>query len=359
MSGQTRTNLARLLPDGRLDTGFIGSALGAVVSIALSTDGKVLVTGPFTMLSGISRAVIGRLHPDGSTDLSFNPGAGSPVNSVSIQADGGILVAGGFAVLGGKSCSGLGLLNNPTPVTQSLAYDGTNLTWLRAGGSPEIQRATLESSNDNTNWSSLPTPARLADRWVLTNISLTINQTVRARGFLASAGYQSGSGWFLESLLSIGQTPPQIVSNDPAFGTHSNFFRFNIHALPGQVVVIEATTDFLFWTPIQTNLTTSIGTILFTDSQSSLFPRRYYRVRLYQGLLPGPTILSGSTLGIQGGLFGFDLAAVPGQSVIIETSSNLTTWTALTTNSITNLPFHFLDAVPANLPLRFYRVRIP
>ena len=117
-----------------------------------------------------------------------------------------------------------------------------------------------------------------------------------------------------------------MLVNDPSFGVRSNQFDFNVSAVPGQVVVIEASTDLANWVPIQTNLVTSLSLVMFTDSQAGLFPHRFYRVRLYQGPLPPPGI--GGNPGFQSGSFGFNLGGVAGQSVVVETSTNLLTWKA-------------------------------
>ena len=61
----------------------------------------------------------------------------------------------------------------------------------------------------------------------------------------------------------------------------------------GQVVVIEASTNFVNWLPLQTNLTTSLGQFIFADAESSRWPRRFYRARLYEGALPPPGIRVG------------------------------------------------------------------
>ena len=101
---------------------------------------------------------------------------------------------------------------------------------------------------------------------------------VRARGF-TTGGYYTGSGWFVESVARV-LAPPFILVNDPSFGVHSNQFDFNVSAVPGQVVVIETSTDLINWVPVQTNLVTILAPVMFTDSQAGLFPHRFYRIRL-------------------------------------------------------------------------------
>jgi len=96
----TLRNLARLDPDGGTDPLFdIGDGIdGGVLSIALQPDGKVLIGGWFTEYDGISRWNIARANADGSPDISFDPGTGanSGVNCVALQPDGKVLIAGMF-----------------------------------------------------------------------------------------------------------------------------------------------------------------------------------------------------------------------------------------------------------------------
>ena len=99
----TRNNIARLNPDGTLDTAFDPNASGQggeVAAIAVQADGKILVGGSFTTIGGATRNHIARLDPvTGSAD-SFNPSADGDVHAITVQADGKILVGGNFGDIG-------------------------------------------------------------------------------------------------------------------------------------------------------------------------------------------------------------------------------------------------------------------
>lgn len=97
MGGQTRYYIARLNPDGTLDTGFNPGDYDngnswVVNSLAVQADGKIVVGGYFDYMGGQWRENIARLNPDGSLDTTFNPGAGSRVYTLALQEDGKILV---------------------------------------------------------------------------------------------------------------------------------------------------------------------------------------------------------------------------------------------------------------------------
>ena len=95
----TRNRLARLNPDGTLDTAFDPNASGAVGPIAMQADGKILVGGDFNganSMSGQTRNYIARL--DATTGLadSFDSNANFQVRAIAVQPDGKILVGGAF-----------------------------------------------------------------------------------------------------------------------------------------------------------------------------------------------------------------------------------------------------------------------
>jgi uncharacterized delta-60 repeat protein len=108
-SGTTR--LARVNPDGSTDTSFdsyIGSN-NVVNSIALQSNGKILIAGGFTQYGGIGRMRVARLNSNGTLDATFNPNAGANyvARAVAIQNDGKIIVGGDFNTFGGYNRSGV------------------------------------------------------------------------------------------------------------------------------------------------------------------------------------------------------------------------------------------------------------
>jgi hypothetical protein len=56
--------------------------------------------------------------------------------------------------------------------------------------------------------------------------------------------------------------------------------------------------------------------------------------------------------------FGFNLSGMAGQTVVIEASTNLTSWMPLLTNSLQTGCFNFNDCDSTNTAQRFYRVRL-
>ncbi len=126
INGVSREGLARLNPDGSLDTTFdIGTGFNdAVNSIALQSNGKLIVVGDFTTYNGATQNKIVRLNTDGTVDTSFSSGNGpgrySPssnstfirdIETVSLQSDGKIIIGGNFNRYNGGIISKVARLN--------------------------------------------------------------------------------------------------------------------------------------------------------------------------------------------------------------------------------------------------------
>jgi uncharacterized delta-60 repeat protein len=114
VNGVARNYIARLNSDGSLDTGFNPSANDGVYSMALQADGKLLIGGGFYTVNGVARNRIARLNSDGSLDTSFNPGTGanSSVYAVVIQQDGKVVIGGYFTSVSGVGRKNIARLNS-------------------------------------------------------------------------------------------------------------------------------------------------------------------------------------------------------------------------------------------------------
>ncbi len=281
------------------------------------------------------------------------------MSSLAVQADDKILVGGWFTTLGGQTHNCLGRLNATDPATSSLSRDGSTITWLRGGTSPEAWRTTFDWSSDGLVWIPLGDGIRIAGGWQQTNALVPPNAAIRARGFV-TGGECNGSGWFVETAIGVSPpTPPVILSSDSAFGFRTNAFGFTVRGLPGQAIVIEASTNFVTWIPVQTNLVTDLAQFVFRDSHAGAYPHRFYRARVHDGLLPPPAIqTSAGSFVFQRAGFGFAWSAIPGQTVVIEGATNLLDWQPLGTNQVGTGPLSFMDPGATNLPARFYRLRL-
>ncbi len=100
IGGQTRNHIVRLDPNTGLADSFDPNASSLVNSIAVQTDGKILVGGTFigaNSIGGQTRNRIARLDPTTGLADSFDPNADNAVNAIAVQADGKILAGGLFS----------------------------------------------------------------------------------------------------------------------------------------------------------------------------------------------------------------------------------------------------------------------
>ncbi len=118
--------VVRLNANGSLDTSFdpgrgprgnSNVALGLIFSVGLQADGNLLIGGIFDHVDNVARNNIARLNPDGSldsnfaTDIGLDPVRGGSVSSLIEQSDGKILVGGRFQTVNGITQNSLARLD--------------------------------------------------------------------------------------------------------------------------------------------------------------------------------------------------------------------------------------------------------
>jgi hypothetical protein len=107
--------------DGTIDTSFSNTNTGNyIASIAIQTDGKIVIGGPFTSIGSnptiYSRFI--RLTSDGSVDTTFYPNittttTNSGVYTIAIKTDGIIAIGGWFDAICNTFCRNFAVINNP------------------------------------------------------------------------------------------------------------------------------------------------------------------------------------------------------------------------------------------------------
>lgn len=148
-AGTSRVRLARLNSNGTLDasfiigTGVVGTGTTSTVyDIAVQTNGKILVGGLFTTYNGTPKNNLMRLNSDGSLDATFNSGLGPNggyVKNIILQPDGKIIIVGSFTSYNGIPKSRIVRLNS----------DGTiDNTFLGTGGNNSILCGALQPNGE-------------------------------------------------------------------------------------------------------------------------------------------------------------------------------------------------------------------
>ncbi|MBX3744002.1 MAG: delta-60 repeat domain-containing protein [Verrucomicrobiae bacterium] len=143
-SGDVEIAVIRLHRDGTRDPEYRPRVLGRVTFILPDggvpnppsiqcmvgqPDGRLLIAGKFDRVNGIRRNNVARLNPDGSLDTTFDPGvgpvsSGDPISylvtSALLARNGGIYLAGPFSRYNGQALAGLvRLQGDPLPRMES------------------------------------------------------------------------------------------------------------------------------------------------------------------------------------------------------------------------------------------------
>jgi uncharacterized delta-60 repeat protein len=112
VDSQTHVRLARLSPDGTVESGFNPAASASVYALAIQSDGKILVGGDFTSLGGQTRVAFGRLNASGTLDTGFITHVfdvppiytiTARVQAILVQPDGKMVLGGQVSFNGGLS----------------------------------------------------------------------------------------------------------------------------------------------------------------------------------------------------------------------------------------------------------------
>jgi len=120
--------LARLTPDGLLDTNF-NNADGTdrnVYSVSRQSNGYLIVGGAFEIINGVQKPSIARLTFDGSLDGSFRAYTDGIVRSTLIQSDGKIVIGGDFSSVNGTAHSNIARLDTNGALDTAFIGTGTD-----------------------------------------------------------------------------------------------------------------------------------------------------------------------------------------------------------------------------------------
>lgn len=137
-NGSVTNNIVRLDTLGIFDAAFVSSAVGAIKTLAIQPDGKILAGGSFTAYNSVTTNRIVRLNSNGSIDGTFIAGANNNVNSITLQSDGKILVGGSFTTFNGT------IVKNFIRVDSNGSIDATFLSGPLAGANDYQNAAAIQ-----------------------------------------------------------------------------------------------------------------------------------------------------------------------------------------------------------------------
>jgi hypothetical protein len=132
--GVTVNRLARLFPDGTLDTDFIfgTNATGTVRCTKVLSDGRIAVGGFFDQYNGVTVNSIVILNPEGTIHTTMT-GANLSVFTIAEYGD-YLIIGGSFSTFNGASYKRLVKVHSTTGVIDSNFTIGTGFQHIDAGG---------------------------------------------------------------------------------------------------------------------------------------------------------------------------------------------------------------------------------
>ncbi|MEY2881709.1 MAG: hypothetical protein RLZZ15_4089, partial [Verrucomicrobiota bacterium] len=162
LTGATGSNLIRLNADGSLDAAFAPAPNGPVDAITLQNDRRILLAGGFTIIGGATRNRIARVQLDGTVD-AFDPNANGRVSAILEQPNGQILVAGQFTTL------------QPNSSTTTVTTTSTTVPADRAS----------TTTVTNADGSTTTTAVSISGTTTTKTVTTAVNPTATARNSVA------------------------------------------------------------------------------------------------------------------------------------------------------------------------------
>jgi len=382
INGVTLFRMARLNSNGSVDTAFTPHFTGDVNCLALQADSKCVVGGQFIQVNSVSRSRIARLNADGSLDQAFNPnvsgGSFPEVSAMAVQADGKVVLGGSFTTVGGQ----------PRASIARVLSDGALDLAFDPGVTGEVFSVALQTDGRiviGGTFTAVAGQPRQNLARLNPDGSLDPTFTVEARGTTVSAvGIQKDGkvlvGGFFTNLASVSCTNlGRLLPKDEPYEVWTRNADELIWLRGGGGPELcrarfEYSADGATWLPLGEGTRVpggwNVSGLSTIPGDSAIRGTGYVRGSRHSGsgwwfqstvnltnVVPLRILSEDPSFGLTDHRLGFKISGPPGQPFRVETSSNLTDWTPIWTNTSSSNPVLFSDPQPAEAPHLFYRVR--
>jgi uncharacterized delta-60 repeat protein len=382
-------------PDGSVDTKFgpvrvlvgpdpsAGFAYGAVGTLGLQLDGKLIVGGLFAAVNGVPRNNLARLNADGSLDLTFDPkaGANGAVGCLALQSDGQLLVGGSFTTFNGEAHAMLARLRSDGSLDASYAPQiGLSGFSINAIALESDGRALIGGYFQTVNGLARTNLARLeTDGRLDATMSASVNGVVSRLALLPDGRFYV-SGRFTAPRSRVARFSAAGLLDGAFQAPALDFEALDIMALPDSRLILAGA-----FTTIGAVERNHIAYLQADGSVDATFDSGVGPSDFVYKVVPDPAgglYLAGSFLTVSGqpsprvarlrtaailpqmqplrllesGGLTLPVAALRGTEHILEVSSDLRTWTPVTTNRFDQSAGWFTR--PARTSTEFYRVRL-
>ncbi|SRR5712692_10961812 len=139
----------------------------------------------------------------------------------------------------------------------------------------------------------------------------------------------------------------------PVHQNEDGTVQFFLPSTVDQRYLIQATTNFVHWDNIATNL--AVGSFMdLVDMDAPNFPYRFYRSALFDAIIGGQI---GSFFRSADGTVAFQITGLEGRNYTVQASTDLVNWTDIGAATTTAGTIQFTDPNAASFRQRFYRLK--
>lgn len=256
-----------------------GSVTSSVVSLVVNTP-VFVITQPTNQTVAVGGTASFNVKAGGSDPLSYqwyfgNPGLQNTAGAVALTYDGFIVAC--IVTNGGSGYT-------TVPRVQVVGGGGAG-----AGGYATISNGMVVSitmTNAGYGYTSEPTVQIDPPNGLLigqTTQLLKLNGVATGDAgkyyVIVTNDFGSVTSSVVTLTVTIPSTPPRIITSGTNFGVANRRFGFDIAGLPGQTIVVDASTNLVNWTPVITNAIVS-DPVYFSDPNTTNYLERFYRARL-------------------------------------------------------------------------------
>ena len=282
--GAPHTNIARLNPDGSLDTGYNAQIDTPPNALALQVDGRVLIGGAFSTVNGQTQPHIARLNTNGTLDGTFLPVTDGNVDSFAPQPDGKIVIGGGFTMVNGTGRNRIARLNaNGTLDTtfqngMAGADNYVNCVAVDPAGRVIVggQFAAMNGAG-RTNLARLNSDGSLDTNFLADVDSFPEQMLVQpdSRVIIEGSYITTVNGRSRNRLARLQSSNAPVISQPRLFG---GIFSFDVNAVAGGAYGVEASTNLPAGWSLVLSTNAAVDNFTYSDPNAAQFPRRFFRV---------------------------------------------------------------------------------
>lgn len=281
--GVVSSNIARLNSDGTLDTNYHGATDTSPNALVLQADQKALIGGAFNIVDGQPSPHIARLNTDGTLDTNFAATADGNVDSFAVQPDGKLVIGGGFTSINGQSRNRIarlnadGTLDNTFQNGMTGADSYVGCVAVDPNGKVIVGgQFTTMNGVGCTNLARLNSDGSLDTNFLADVDSFPERMVVQpdARIIIEGSYITTVNGRSRNRIARLQSSSAPIIFDT---GNSGGVFSFDINSVAGVTYGVETSSNLMDWSLLQVTNASQDG-LYFSGGSVGLYPGRFFRV---------------------------------------------------------------------------------